>query len=111
MIQVKTTSRNRQWSPNLRNRVGDPVQFENKTWINKTGKNSQPGSGYDWELLKSDIPVNIQKYGKMLVFKIETNLNELEQEVGDFCQGFVEGQFISADYLGGNKLLLTSYDI
>lgn len=111
MIQVKTTSRNRQWSINLRNRVGDPVQFENKTWINKTGRNSQPGVGYDFELLKSDVPVSIKKYGTMLVFKIETNLNELEQEVGDFCQGFVEGQFISADYLGGNKSLLTSYDI
>lgn len=111
MIQVKTTSRNRQWSINLRNRVGDPVQFENKTWINKTGRNSQPGVGYDFKLLKSDVPVSIKKYGTMLVFKIETNLNELEQEIGDFCQGFVEGQFISADYLGGNKSLLTSYDI
>lgn len=111
MIQVKTTSRNRQWSINLRNRVGDSVQFENKTWINKTGRNSQPGVGYDFELLKSDVPASIMKYGTMLVFKIETNLNRLEQEVGDYCMGFVEGQFISADYLGGNKALLTSYNI
>lgn len=31
--------------------------------------------------------------------------------VGDWCIGFVEGQFINATYLGGNPLLLTSYDI
>lgn len=111
MIQVKTTSRNRQWSINLRNRVGDPVQFENKTWVNKTGKNSQPGVGYDFELLKSDALTNIFPYGVLIIFKLEANLDNSTQEVGDFCQGFVEGQFINANYLGGNKSLLTSYDI
>ena len=34
-----------------------------------------------------------------------------EPNIGDMCVGFVEGQFISATYLGGNKLLLTSFDI
>lgn len=51
------------------------------------------------------------KNGKMIVFKLPTNLNENEQEIGDLCMGFVEGQFITANYLGGNQLLLTSYDI
>ena len=30
---------------------------------------------------------------------------------GDYCIGFVENQFINAEYLGPNKLLLTSYNI
>jgi len=31
--------------------------------------------------------------------------------IGDICVGFVEGQFITAPYLGGNPLLLASFDI
>ena len=34
-----------------------------------------------------------------------------EPNVGDWCIGFVENQFINAEYLGPNKLLLTSYNI
>ena len=34
-----------------------------------------------------------------------------EPNIGDWCIGFVEGQFINAEYLGPNKLLLTSYNI
>lgn len=51
------------------------------------------------------------KAGSMLVFKLPPNENLKEQEPGDFCMGFVEGQFINADYLGGDKNLLASYNI
>ena len=34
-----------------------------------------------------------------------------EPNPGDYCIGFVENQFINAEYLGPNKLLLTSYNI
>ena len=34
-----------------------------------------------------------------------------EPNPGDYCIGFVENQFINAEYLGPNKLSLTSYNI
>jgi hypothetical protein len=34
-----------------------------------------------------------------------------EPNNGDWCIGYVEDQFINAEYLTGNKLLLTSYNI
>lgn len=62
-------------------------------------------------ILINNYKSNVIKYSNLIVFKIEENLNEEQQEVGDFCIGFVEGQFINANYLGGNQLLLTSYNI
>ncbi|MDN3671705.1 hypothetical protein QWY99_01315 [Flavobacterium branchiarum] len=49
--------------------------------------------------------------GEMLVFKTEGNEDDATREIGDFCMGFVENQFISAPYLGGDIMLLSSYDI
>lgn len=57
------------------------------------------------------IKAKIYKAGQRIVFKVSPNTNESIQEIGDFCQGFVEGQFISANYIGPNENLLTSYDI
>ena len=34
-----------------------------------------------------------------------------EPNPGDYCIGFVEGQFINAEYLGPDKTLLTSFNI
>lgn len=34
-----------------------------------------------------------------------------EPNIGDWCVGFVEGQFINAEYLGPDKTLLTSFNI
>lgn len=53
----------------------------------------------------------IYPYGELQVFKIAANLDNTTQESGDLCIGFVENQFINAPYLGGDKTLLTSYDI
>jgi hypothetical protein len=49
--------------------------------------------------------------GEMLVFKVGSNENNNIQEPGDFCKGIVEGIYIEAIYLGGDTLLLESYNI
>lgn len=53
----------------------------------------------------------IYRYGELQVFKIAGNPDNTTQEAGDWCIGFVENQFINAPYLGGDKILLASYDI
>jgi hypothetical protein len=50
-------------------------------------------------------------YNNLLVFKIPENTTDRTLEINDYCQGFVEGQFINANYLGGNTELLTSFNI
>lgn len=52
------------------------------------------------------IPVN-----DMLVFKVALNIDNTKKEVGDFCMGIVEGQFINANYIGGDETLLASYGL
>lgn len=53
----------------------------------------------------------IYRYGELQVFKIAGNNDDTTQEVGDWCIGFVQDQFINAPYLGGDKTLLASYNI
>lgn len=62
-------------------------------------------------LIEESMQEKIVKIGEMLVFKKLPNTNNLIIEPGDYCIGFVEGQFISANYLGGDKTLLSSFDI
>ena len=50
-------------------------------------------------------------YKTLVVYKIATNLLAGKLEVGDYCQGFVAGEFINANYLGGNDEQVESYDI
>jgi hypothetical protein len=49
--------------------------------------------------------------GELQIFKVAPNTNVNALEVGDYCLGFVEGQFINANYLGGNIALLSSFNI
>lgn len=53
----------------------------------------------------------IYAQGELQIFKLPGNLDAANLEVGDYCIGFVEGQFINANYLGGNIALLASFDI
>jgi hypothetical protein len=46
---------------------------------------------------------------KLLIFKIAPNADNQNLEVGDYCYGIVQNQFIQANYLGPNPLLLTSF--
>ena len=39
------------------------------------------------------------------------DLTNKEPNIGDWCVGFVEGQFINAEYLGPDKAFLTSFNI
>ncbi|OWP82602.1 hypothetical protein BWK59_14985, partial [Flavobacterium davisii] len=49
--------------------------------------------------------------GQLLIFKVSPNSNNSVLERGDFVVGFVEGQFVNANYLGGDPQLLISYGI
>lgn len=57
------------------------------------------------------ISTKIYPVGHLQIFKVPGNTNNEILEPGDYCIGFVEGQFINADYLGGDKNLLASYNI
>jgi hypothetical protein len=50
MIQTKTTARIQPWNLNLRNKVGDSVTHNGFTWVNISGRNSEPVTpSSDWE--------------------------------------------------------------
>lgn len=62
---TKTTSRNQAWLPSLRNRVGDSVSHNGRTYTNTTGKNSEPGFGNDWiEISQEDgLFADVKRFG------------------------------------------------
>ena len=49
--------------------------------------------------------------GNIQVFKAPSNTTNGTLEAGDYCQGFVAGQFINANYITGDITLLASFDI
>jgi hypothetical protein len=56
----------------------------------------------------------IYESGELQIFRkwgTTPDPDNLDPNVGDWCVGFVEGQFINAEYIVGNKLLLTSYNL
>lgn len=53
----------------------------------------------------------IYPVGELQIFKVPENANNEILEAGDYCIGFVEGQFINANYIAGDRTLLASYDI
>lgn len=57
------------------------------------------------------VKAKIYAQGQLQIFKLPTNEDDAVLEVGDYCIGFVEGQFINANYLGGDDSLLSSFDI
>ena len=50
-------------------------------------------------------------YGELLVFEKEGKTTPGTLAAGDYCQGYVEGELINANYLGGDPAVLASYDI
>lgn len=50
-------------------------------------------------------------YGELQVFEKEGKTTPGTLAPGDYCQGYVEGEFINANYLGGDPEVLASYDI
>ena len=57
------------------------------------------------------VKTKIYANGELQIFKVAGNGNNSTIEAGDYCIGFVAGQFISANYIGGNVTLLASFDI
>jgi len=57
------------------------------------------------------ITIKIYPIGELQIFKVPGNTNNEILEAGDYCIGFVEGQFINANYISGDRTLLASFDI
>ena len=53
----------------------------------------------------------IVKPDELLIFKVSGNINNALLENGDYCMGFVEGQFINANYNGGDPTELSSFEM
>lgn len=49
--------------------------------------------------------------GELQIFKTQGNIDSLQLEVDDLCIGIVENIFINAIYLGGDRTLLTSFNL
>lgn len=55
MLKTKTTSQQINWTAILRIRVGNSVFYNNKTWVNKTGRNSEPDfNNVDWQVIHEE---------------------------------------------------------
>lgn len=78
MQKTKTTSKVQEWNLNLRNKVGDSVIHLGRTYINISGRNSEPPNLGDWEPLTTDLSIKMDKSTdpNPSPFKFQ---NELEQ--------------------------------
>lgn len=62
----------------------------------------------------SSLQSKVYENGELQIFRkpgTPIDLTNKEPNIGDYCIGFVEGQFINTNYLGPDKTLLTSYYI
>ena len=65
------------------------------------------------ELFYKVLQAKIYENGQLQVFRkpgTPPDPTNPDPNPGDYCIGFVENQFINAEYLGPNKLSLTSYN-
>ena len=109
MLKTKTTVQEKPWTLNLRTRVGDAVTHDSNTWVNITGKNSEPGVGTDWEVVL--VPNYFFSFGTLSFYKANGNiLNSLE--AGDTVIGQLNNSlFLTRGvYVAGDKMEITSYD-
>ena len=66
------------------------------------------------ELFYKVLQAKIYENGQLQVFRkpgTPPDPTNKEPNSGDWCIGFVEGQFINAEYSGPDKTLLTSFNI
>lgn len=109
MLQAKTTAKNQTWTIDLRARVGDAVSYQNKTWSNRTGINSEPTiSSNDWEVVFAEADPEFTIFGNR--FELRKNPNNTGDastlEVNDIAvNGFRDSATFwnSAIFLGGVK--------
>ena len=57
MIQTKTTAKIQPWTISLRNRVGDSVNYNGNTYVNISGRNSEPPNINDWQLVNAPLDI------------------------------------------------------
>jgi len=78
--------------------------FNNKFTIGKaTSLNDGFLSKEDFVIFKTGAPGYIIPTGKLLVFKVAGNTNELQKEIGDFCMGIVSDTFVNGNWNGGDE--------
>lgn len=99
---------NKVWNSKRRYKIGSVVSVSGANYQNTTGTNSSPLLGLDWIKTSKDFVLPI---GQMNVYKVAPNSNVNIKEIGDFCVGIVENEFISANYFGGDENLLASYGL
>lgn len=111
MIHSQTTSNGQQWFIYLRPRVGDSISYLGSTWINKNGKNSEPGVGLDWELIfKPAIPIINPLKSRFILVHKSTNSDNSNIELNDFARGFGPGVGVNLEYWTLAQFLNTTTD-
>ena len=90
-----------------------PVSFVNQVIKEEFNKKLDKGS-YIGTAETLSYQSKIYENGQLQIFRKPGTLPDptnKEPNSGDWCVGFVEGQFINAEYLGPDKTLLTSFNI
>jgi len=109
MLKIKTTL-DIDWSANLRPRVGESAIYQDRTWVNRTGYNGEPGATPDWDSLESADDYIIP-FGSLITYKASGNTNNSAVEAGDSVMGQLNGGLFMTrgTYVTGNILDLASY--
>lgn len=119
MLKSKTTPSNLPWSEDLRVRVGEIYNHENRDWVNITGKNSEPSfNSLDWDVvdpfqeLSAGRP-NVIVFGNLFTLDKHPNNSNLEQLEQFDC--ILDGwrsdteHWDKAQYIGGAQNSDSSY--
>lgn len=113
MLKTKTTVQEIPWNLNLRVRVGDTVTHVSNTWVNITGKNSEPGVGTDWEPLTVSGTISING-NTFTLRKHPSNTLTGVLEINDMIVSGWWGStvfWVEALYLGGTTSDPNSWNI
>ena len=90
-----------------------PVSFINQVIEEEFNKKLDKGN-YTGTAETLSYQSKIYENGQLQIFRkpgTPPDPTNKEPNSGDWCVGFVEGQFINAEYLGPDKTLLTSFNI
>lgn len=120
----KTTVDSVIWSSFGRYKVGMNVSYNNSTWVNSTGKNSEPGVGSDWVSVGGDIgvkqidryeniPLEVGNYSVIVVdseqgyeIDLKTNVYKYEDDTQLNVLDFVTNS--ESSYMIINRMILSA---